>query len=1601
VSPATAEYAWWAALNHGGLLIAPSRLTQFFSEDIAPLAPYVVDKLRRDVIRTADANADALAVLLDTVLEEVLGLGRNGTGRWVKGAEVGPEWSERALSGETVKPRRAWRGPEGFMLPVFVDTDVSRIGLGRGRRSHTRVIEWLRKRDHHLALLTNGRQWRLVHAGLDTDAFAEWDTDLWFEEGAPGPQVTALRLLLGPTALTPPADGGQPPLLAAIQATRQGQAELSAALGERVRRAVELLIQEHRGALDSLDDTVTPAEIYIAATRVVMRLVVVLFAEARDLLPRDNPLYHGSYGLQGLRESLERAGGGASEERLRHHSSAWPRILALFRLIHDGSAHPQLAVTRYGGGLFHPGNPQAKDAVLRALVAFESPEHGPSDAAVRRILDLLTRSRVRVRQGRGATYVEAPVDFSDLSSEYIGILYEGLLDFELRRAAAGDPMLFLNLGDQPALPLSRLEAMDDKSLGRLMEAFKQKSGSAPAAEEEEEAAEEEADAAQGEETEETAAELEPDPVAADEPPDDEPLDDLYHEAHARAHAWARRAAVAGKLVAAKRGTKGAAAANAAHEAALDAAAQGLIARLILPGEWFLVRWGGTRKGAGTFYTRPQLAVPTVHRTLRPLAYDPPRTPDGTALEDAPAAAWTPKPPEAILALTVCDLGMGSASFLVASLRFLTDALVESLHHYDRIQAHGDATLVTLAAGHAADGSLAADTIPAPPDAENFDALLHARLKRYVVERCLYGVDIDPLAVELARLSLWVETMDRTLPFGFIDHKLKLGNSLVGCWFDHFRDYPALAWERDGGDDGHTTSVHHPAKGAWTKAIKDFRTNRIKPELHRWITEEVTGQQSLFAEGSSAETLHDDAVAELRHLHELPVQDVEERAELYRREIAENDAYRRLKAAFDLWCATWFWPADRLDTAPTPLSFRDPPPDTAALAERLADEHRFFHWELEFPDVFDCPGAGFDAVVGNPPWENLQANPAEYFSNIDPLFRTYGRLESQRAMVEYFDASAEVERDWLLYQSRFRSYGNWVKNAARPFGDPAEPGPNFPLGTGGKDLHHSWASARAARTCYSDPRHPFRHIGGGRVFTYQLFLDLAHSLLQESGQLGMIVPSSLYTDKGSTDLRALFLEHCRWRWLFGFENREKVFDIDSRFKFAPLIVEKGGRTEAIRTAFMRRSLADWENAEAHAIPYPRTQVERFSPRTHAILELSEKRDLEILEKIYANSVLLGDSSRDGWGIEFTLEFMMNTDAHLFPPRQVWEAKGYRPDEYGRWLRGGWRPGRLPGERWEMEPGVLLSVDGDAHIRADDIEDVALPLYEGRMIAQFDFSQKGWVSGKGRSAVWRDVPWSDKRIEPQYLMAEKDYLDNAALDRGGNPKTVRGLKVAFMDITSATNERTMIATALNGVPCGNSAPVLFTTRSPLELVAVLNSFVYDFVVRMRCGGLHLNYFVIEETPLPLPSQETQLLHVAAARLCLAHPLFADSWEVIRAEEDETIDSGHAGNGPWVVDEAQRRALRAVIDAQVARCYGLTLEDFAWILRDCGHTVDDLRRNEFRRRLDPKGFWRVDRGLPPELRRTVVSLGTLENGLMNDQTFNVNRTSDDEHGCDTGTL
>jgi hypothetical protein len=1405
--------------------------------------------------------------------------------------------------------------------------------------------------------------------------------------------VAALRTLLQPDLWLRPEPDAPPPLLDAIQSSRKGQAELSKVLGERVREAVEVLVSGHGEALKKRCPDVESADIYRAAVRVVMRLVVTLFAESRELLPRDSALYHGSYGLSGLLEELEKSAA-RGRSRLRSSISAWPRILALFRLIHQGSHHPDLPVPAYGGELFGPGNPESPDGMSRALSAFETTcfdqqHRALSDTEVYTILEHITRTKVKVRQGRASTWVPVPVDFSDLSSEYIGILYEGLLDFELKTAPADDPVVFLAVGDQPALTLSRLEAMDDKALKDLLEKLKDTSKDDGEQAEEEEVPEEEA----GDEAAEEGAADEDEPSAEEEATGD----DLRQSVRTRAESWAKRAVEIGKLVKKPRGTM-TPERKAAYDEVVTRKARQIIVRAVMPGEWYLARWGGTRKGSGTFYTRPGLAVPTVHRTLRPLLYE-----DSQGSEDV-----RPKLPEQILKLKILDPACGSGTFPVAALRYVTDALYASLLIHGRISEEGDRSMVALLKGNGGGEELLQDEmVPCLKDDEQFEPRLKAVLRRHVVERCIYGVDLDPIAVELCRLALWVETMDRTLPFSFLDHKIKCGNGIVGTWLDTFEHYPVMAWKnREGGDKGHSNGVHFK-KGESAKVYKSWVKDQVIPDMLRAFSGQMTiGKSTVENPAAVQERL----IESVRKLHEIPVRNADERAKLFRDEIVGSDTYWEIKSAMDLWCACWFWPASEINLAPLPSEFFRPREESVDVARRISAGRRFFHWEIEFPDVFCSLKTGFDAVLGNPPWETLQPNSKEFFSNVDPLYRAYGKQEALRCQTEFFSDRA-LEEDWISYNAGYADDSNWMKHVGNPFGDPevTDKGPEkFALGRGSSsaELHLRWRKLRRTRTGFADPIHPFVHRGEGKAYTYKLFLEQAHALLRQGGRLGFIVPSGLYSDYGASALRSLFLERCKWEWIFGFENREGIFDIHRSFKFNPIIVQKSGTTQAINAAFMRRRLEDWERGEMFATPYTMERVGQFSPKSKTILEIQSGRDLEILEKIYSNSVLLGGDGPNGWGLKYAQgDFNMTSDSKLFPPRSKWEADGFRPDEYSRWLRGDWKPvkqlwaemgidpgnpepldrecevllreadvirgehplrcaqppyNRIPVPRANIPEGIILSRGADSFIREVDIEGMALPLYQGVGIWQLNSLAADFVSGANHSARWehRSI-YSSGLPTPQFAISPSKASSKSTASLAA--------RIGFRAIQNATNQRTMISTILPGVPTGNSVGTL-TAESGiyLSLPVFLCDFAYDFALRPRMSQANLNWFVLEETPVPSPMllSRTFTLSQMSVGLSGPSPAFAPLWMGLLA------DRSTAWKRRWGVTSHERLRMRSACDAVALYIRGLSEDDLKVVFKDCDHPKEVYEDRDFRSSLYVKGFWRVDRTRDVQLRHTILT-------------------------------
>jgi hypothetical protein len=1352
MSAASDRTAFWSQLAHQGVVLSPVVLPEFLDAVCGKNKPlpepkfWLLRELRtrwtrfEAALETKTDLAAARREFVDWVLQRLLG---HGDALLKRGAGELPPWAKAVTAGgKVLQPDRLLRHGDGPALLVRID-EGERLGIHGSRRRAAEFVQLLRRTGCPVGLFTNGAQWRLCWAGPDADAWVQGEAASWFGEGDEAPDaLRGFLALLSPKALTAVA-GADLPLHHAVRESRHRQGELSRRLGEQVRRAVEQLLAGLQAQVPPEADL---KALYQAATRIVMRLVVLFFAESerRALLPRNEPAYDDHYGVEGLLAQLRAARHDAGAEALAERSGAWNRLLALFRLVYQGAPLGPTPIRAYGGELFRPGDAgDPDDPVRRELARLEAPHAAVTDLQVLELLEGLKYTELRLGKGRRGRTVPAPVDFGDLSTEYIGILYEGLLDFELRRVTAEEEAVVrLAVGREPYLPFRRLRGMAPAELKELLKKLaKEKDGDGDAAPAGEEAGEEAA--------------------AAGEPDHDPTIQERVRAwAHEAAAAWGRRGTTGTKLVPP--------------------------ASVYAPGEFYLVRWGGTRKGSGTFYTPPALAEPTTRRTLQPLCYD---------------EEGRPRSPQEILDLRVCDPACGSGSFLVGALRYLTAAYVESLEaeiaadpERPRRFPHADPT----------DDPQRDDYIELDEGALSERA--RHRAKRYIAQRCLHGVDLNPLAVELCRVALWVETLDKELPFEFFAHHVKCGNSLVGAWLDQVEDYPLLAWARAGG-----------SKEA-TKRIKDLRKDVVKPELkrevERMVAHRATGevreggaavQRDMFAaaEAPPKRAVVEEAVDALQGLLRLPVHDADARERHWREEVRDHPHLRELRQAFDRWCAVWFWPVrGEGDGAalPTPRPWHHQPEALAGDVADLRARHRFFHWELEFPEVFCREGRpGFDAVIGNPPWDIQKPNSQEFFSNFDPVYRTYGKQEALGQQRLLFERDPAIAARWEDYEAFFKAMSNWVKQATAPWED------SLPGGKSGQEARAAWAALRGRREAVLAGPHPFHRQGGGDLNLYKLFLEQGWSLCREGGRLGFVVPSGLYTDKGSTELRDLFLERSRWDWVFAFENRRKIFDIHRSFKFCPVIVQKGGSTEALRCAFMRHDLADWERAEPPHRPYPVSRLRRYSPNTRAFVEIRNEVDEEFVQTVYSHGRYLGQYL-DEVGAAVLREVDKTNDGKagfFLPARRVAELLASSPTGDPR-----------DQETLEYLHGLEV-----------------YPVFEGKNIHQYT---DGWEAATIFMTMEKIEQWYSKKGKRRPELNLSSWL---------RPRLV------FREVATSTNERSMIATVLPA--CSLTT---YTLRAidfgqevmPLWLLGVLNSFAFDQAVRLR-GNLHLST-AYEELPLP---------------------------------------------------------------------------------------------------------------------------------------------------------
>ncbi|WP_193591058.1 DNA methyltransferase [Paenarthrobacter sp. YJN-D] len=755
-------------------------------------------------------------------------------------------------------------GPAALVLVVDPTDDLRRTGSdGWAANAVDRTAALLREGKVSVGLVTDGRWWGIVSAVRNvTTASGIFDSLIWSEERDSRDAFLALA------ALVSLAGGATEKRLPKLFELSVASAEaITEALGDQVRRAVELVLQamseSHLRAIANGEESPLPddsKQVYEAAVSVLMRVVFLLFAEERALLPQ-HEMYRSAYAISGVRSALERQAQNATEEALDHTWETWHRLLAASTAIFSGATFEDTRMPAYGGSLFAPTRFQW----LRKTNAQGQLSVRVSDRVMLHVL-----KAVQIAQVGGEA---RQLSFRDLDVEQIGYVYEGLLGYSAEYTQDVVVGLHGKSGYEPEIALSELRELSGAATNgadfakKLLARLRQTQPNAKPA---------------------TARQI---AKAFEE-------DDETNAADARTRL--------GFVL-------------LGHAELVDQLAPlHALIRNDLRDFPYVVPEGGVvmtespqRANTGTHYTPRSLAEEVVLHALEPLVFSP------GPLDTENRDDWVPRSSTEILNLKVADIAVGSGAFLVAAARYLAERLIEA---------------------RSREGLSAA----ANEDAKRWAI-------REVVARCLYGADINGMAVEMCKLSLWLISMDPGKPFSFVDDRVFHGNSLLGV----------------------TTERQLRAQH-----IDPSRSRVVQSKLLQLDVEsDLTRAAQLRCELSSGQVDDTDRMRSTRAKRKLLEESRDITARL--RDVADGiiaaglreggKPGKALESRYDEL-------ADALYTAyPRNGAVGDRSQLDAILTAGLTSEvdtggaHlRPLHWVIEAPDVIVNHG-GFDAIVGNPPF----------------------------------------------------------------------------------------------------------------------------------------------------------------------------------------------------------------------------------------------------------------------------------------------------------------------------------------------------------------------------------------------------------------------------------------------------------------------------------------------------------------------------------------------------------------------------------------------------------------------------------------------------------
>ena len=804
--------------------------------------------------------------------------------------------------------------------------------------------------------------------------------------------------------------------------------------------------------------------------------------------------------------------------------------------------------------------------------------------------------------------------------------------------------------------------------------------------------------------------------------------------------------------------------------------------------------GNERKSSGTYYTPDELVQCLLDSALEPVIESAIEGKSGVATE------------QAILNLKVCDPAVGSGHFLIGAARRLAK-------HLARVRAQ-----------------MQGEDEPSP--------LHYQHALREVIGHCLYGVDINPMAAELCRVNLWLESMEPGKPLSFLDHHIRVGNSLLGANSEPEDSLPDEAFKPILDDE---------------KAICAGLKRQNKQEREQgqrrvpMAAEEPAKYLTLSSQFHRAEKAPDDTLDQ-----------VQAKAAQYQR-IEGSPEYRARTQIANTWCAAFVWKkwgkdADHAPTTDTLRCLREDPQALNHIQQykicTLSGQYKFFHWHLAFPEVFDRQGSGFDCVLGNPPWGRVKLQEKQWFAGPCPQIANASGAERKRMII------ALKEQGLDTYQ-RFR-----------------------------EDKRTAEGQCHIMR---NSGRYPL--CGQGDINLYTVFAEAMRELLNAHGRAGVVLPTGIVTDNGTRAFFKKLIDTRALVSLLDFENNKGIFpDVHRMTKFCLLTM--GSETAAAATnaefIFFAHSVKDVKEpgSSDRRFTLSAADITLLNPNTRTCPIFRSRRDAKLTKAIYRRVPVLireacdGRAEENSWSICFNSMFHMTGSSHLFRTREQLEMNS---DEY-----------------WRLD-GNIFRKDGETY----------LPLYEGKMAHHFDHR---WATYEGANT--RELTLAEKQ-DPDRLAQGRYWIPESELHRRlDKADWWQEWLMGWRNITTATNERTMIFNVIPKVGTGDTFPLMVprlrdSAAQITPLVGCLSAFVFDFVTRKKIGGTHLNYFLIKQLPVLSASSfsETDTAFIIPRVI-----------ELLYTANDLAPfaqNSGYDGP-PFRWDEERRFLLRAELDAAFFHLY-----------------------------------------------------------------------------------